>query len=380
MPPLTIALAILHADPARGGAERYTVDLATALVRRGHEVSLLAASFAGEWPGVRCVPIGFDGATRTRRYNRFLDGLDEHLDHERYEIVHAMLPVRRCDVYHPHAGMAAAALEKPNALFNPRRRAMAAVERKLLTSTTSPIVIALSEYVKRSIRQHYPLGESRWVTLFNAVDLQRFDPNAHAATRPSMRAALGLPKDRATALFIGHDYERKGLAQAIGMMKNLQSGPTLVVVGPDPSREFAGLVAAAGIGDRVQFTGPSSDAVPYYAAADFFVLPTRHDPCSLVVLEALAMGLPVISTKFNGACEIMTNGVHGYVLDQPSDVEALAEAARQLLDPERRRAMSAACLELRPRLSFEHHLDQLMDIYERARTSRCQNSESKRRD
>ena len=116
---------------------------------------------------------------------------------------------------------------------------------------------------------------------------------------------------------------------------------------------------------RVSFAGAAADPRPFYNDADFFVLPTRHDPCSLVVLEALAMGLPVISTKFNGACEIMTDGVHGYVLDDPADVDALAGAMRKLLDPRRRAEMSQACLELRPKLSYEHHLDRLEEIYRR---------------
>jgi UDP-glucose:(heptosyl)LPS alpha-1,3-glucosyltransferase len=101
-----------------------------------------------------------------------------------------------------------------------------------------------------------------------------------------------------------------------------------------------------------------------YTQSDFFVLPTKHDPCSLVVLEALAMGLPVITTRFNGACEIMTHGVHGYILEDPNNVQALAEAMRKMLDPQRRAEISEACLELRPKLSYQHHLDQLLAIYQ----------------
>ena len=133
---MKIALVILHADPARGGAERYTVDLAAALGRRGHDVSLLASSFAAPVEGVTSIPISANGATRTHRYKRFLDALDAHLDATSYDIVHAMLPVRRCDVYHPHAGIALEQSRKWNALFNPRRRAMASVERRLLTSAS----------------------------------------------------------------------------------------------------------------------------------------------------------------------------------------------------------------------------------------------------
>ena len=79
------------------------------------------------------------------------------------------------------------------------------------------------------------------------------------------------------------------------------------------------------------------------------------------------MGLPVISTRFNGASEIMTDGVHGFVLDDPNDIDALADAMRKMLDPDRRRAMSEACLQLRPKLSYEHHLDELVRIYHRVK-------------
>jgi UDP-glucose:(heptosyl)LPS alpha-1,3-glucosyltransferase len=97
------------------------------------------------------------------------------------------------------------------------------------------------------------------------------------------------------------------------------------------------------------------------------VLPTKHDPCSLVVLEALAMGLPVISTRFNGACEIMTDNLHGFVLDDPADTDALANAMRKMLEPQLRQRMSAACLELRPKLSYEHHVNRLIEIYQQVR-------------
>src|SRR5690606_33845349 len=117
------------------------------------------------------------------------------------------------------------------------------------------------------------------------------------------------------------------------------------------------------------FLGPQRDPYPYYAAAEFFVLPTRHDPCSLVVLEALAMGLPTISTAMNGACEIMTPSnnaerAQGIVLDDPEDIPALAAAMRRMLDHPTRHAMHEAALALRPQLSQERHMDRLIEIYE----------------
>jgi UDP-glucose:(heptosyl)LPS alpha-1,3-glucosyltransferase len=355
-----IALVILHADPARGGAERYTVDLAGGLARRGHDVRIIATSFSNVVDPSMRVHLDARAPTRRGRYGKFLRLLDRHLTNERFDIVHAMLPVHRCDIYHPHAGMAAEQMEKSNAWFNPRRRAMAAVERALLDVPNSPIVLALSEYVKRSIRRYYALPDGRLTTLFNAVDLDRFSPGPAHVGRP-----------RVLGLIIANDFARKGVGEAIRAVE--------IVNDPSLNLQIAGR-GEAGPDDvathwPVSFCGPVDDPRPLYREADFFVLPTKHDPCSLVVLEALAMGLPVISTKLNGATEIMTDGVHGYVLDDPRDVNALADAMRKLLDPAGRAAMREACLALRPQLSYEHHLDRLLGIYETARPAggRCGN-------
>ncbi|HEY7089073.1 MAG TPA: glycosyltransferase family 4 protein [Tepidisphaeraceae bacterium] len=351
---MKLALVILHADPARGGAEHYTIDLAAALVARGHEVSLLATSFANVPPGVKSIPLNASGWSRKASYLHALDALDSHLDRTRYDIIHAMLPVHRCDLYHPHAGLATAAiLEKPfTTLFNPRRAAMAKIERHLLYAPHPPRVLCLSEYIKRAVKKHYPLNDAHLPILFNAVDIKRFAP------RPKE------PKsDRSIALMIAHDFERKGLKEAIAAMAKVDSKLTLRVVGKQPTAAYERLANRLGVRDRIDFAGPTSDPVSEYAKADFFVLPTKHDPCSLVVLEALAMGLPVISTHFNGACEIMTEGMHGFILGDPSDVTALTQAMQKMLDSELRKRMSAACIDLRPKLSYEHHLDRLTQIY-----------------
>jgi UDP-glucose:(heptosyl)LPS alpha-1,3-glucosyltransferase len=342
---MKIALIILHADPARGGAERYTVDLATALAGRGHQVSLLASTFGAPIERVKFVAVEAKGATRAGQYRSFLNRLDAHLLGETYEIVHAMLPVRKCDVYHPHAGIAAEAMSKKSVWFNPRRWMMASVEKELLMGERGPVVLCLSEYIKGFVRKHYPLPEDRLATLFNAVDLERFQPQA----RPV--------RDEINALFIGNDFVRKGLTQAASAVSLLKDERVkLTIVGKRKWRTHLPF-------PFIHFAGLTMDTRAFYADADFFVLPTKHDPCSLVVLEALAMGVPVISTKFNGACEIMREGVHGFVLEDPDDVEALAEAMRKMLDPHRREAMSKACLELRGALSYEHHLDRLEEIY-----------------
>lgn len=354
---MKIALVILHANPARGGAERYTVDLASALAQRGHEVDLLAQTFAPDFPAeVR--PITMPSATmRALSYARFLSGVDAQIDQSNYDIVHAMLPIRRCDVYHPHAGMAAEQMSKFNRLVNPRRIHMARVERKLLEGKNAPIVLSLSDYVGASIRRHYT--DVRLMKLFNGVDLRRFSP-----LPPTGAIRSQLPPGEVVGLFIGKDFKRKGLFEAVQAVGQLgRNPPALAVVG---KTDWRGYGIASPAFARIVAIGATADPRPFYADADFFVLPTRHDPCSLVVLEALAMGLPVISTVFNGATEIMTDGVHGFILSDPGDINALADAMRKMLDPETRRRMSRACLELRPTLAYDHHVDRLLNIYANA--------------
>ena len=388
---MKIALVILHADPAKGGAERYTFDLAEALAGRGHVVSLVASTFGPRPADVECVELGERGLTRLGRYRRFLDDLDRHLDASPYDVVHAMLPVRRCDVYHPHAGVAAEAVESGHAKhagavkravaklgnrLNVKRLAFARVERELLVGDgphpnplpeyrargqTAPVVLCLSEYVKGTVRKHYSgLSEDRLATLFNAVNLERFDSDK--VRKPDVR------RHEVIGLIVAQDFERKGVREAITALTRVKDCPmTLQVVGKPNAEPYRELARSLGVEASVDFAGPRRDVFEFYAGADFFLLPTRHDPCSLVVLEALAMGLPVISTRQNGACEIMTHGEHGFVLESADDAEGLAAAMRAMCDAATRRRMREACLRLRPRLAYGAHLDTLTRVYERVR-------------
>jgi UDP-glucose:(heptosyl)LPS alpha-1,3-glucosyltransferase len=383
---MKIGLVILYADAARGGAERYTLDIARALVERGHEVTLIASSFGGSIdPRIQKVALEVSGPSRTGQYTRFLDQLDAHLSRESYDVVHAMLPVRRCDVYHPHAGLAVAAIETGHEKhrgarrafakifnrLNPKRQKFASIEKELLTGEQRPISICLSNYVRETFKRYYTLDDSELMTLFNAVDLKRFDPSVRPAERELMRKKLGIPSKTLAALIIAQDFERKGLGEAIRALAEIADPkPTLVAVGKQNPGNYIELAQSLGV--KVTFCGPFDDVYPFYAAADYFVLPTKHDPCSLVVLEALAMGLPVISTKQNGATEIMTDGVDGFVLDDPTDVRALAQAMQKLCDSALRAQMRGHCLANRDRLSFDRHMDQLMQIYQTA-TARKRN-------
>jgi UDP-glucose:(heptosyl)LPS alpha-1,3-glucosyltransferase len=289
---LNIALVILHADPARGGAERYTIDLAdrAGAARTCDLDSLLQLREPIE--NVRFVKLTQRGATRTGKYLRFLDSLDAHLKDNRYDIVHAMLPVRTCDVYHPHAGIAAEAMEKWTTTFNSPPPGDGEGGAKLLTGPKPPVVLALSEYIKDSSAsttrcrrigwRHCSMRWTRPISIPRGRDI---------APALSPMSDEGTPYAY-TMLMVAQDFVRKGLLQAIQAMAMLESWYKplrLVVVGDDRSEPYER--KARDLDLDVKFVGGVNDTRPYYRSADFLVLPTRHDPCSLVVLEGLAMGL-----------------------------------------------------------------------------------------
>ena len=137
------------------------------------------------------------------------------------------------------------------------------------------------------------------------------------------------------------------------------------MVGGKPYRRVSYAMRRSGGHDPLLFTGLVDDAMPYYAAADAFVLPTLYDPCSLSVLEAAACGLPCITTRLNGAGELLRDGVEGYVLDDPCNVAHLADRMRALLDPAPRQRMGDAARQLMLQHTLERNCDEIVALYER---------------
>src|SRR5207237_5374224 len=144
----------------------------------------------------------------------------------------------------------------------------------------------------------------------------------------------------------------------------------LLVAGGPRTGPYRRLAHQLGVADRVCFMGYCRDSRDGYFAADFLVHPTFYDPCSLVVLEALACGLPVITTRYNGAAEHFTPPREGYVVADPHDHGRMAWAMTQLLDPARRAACAQAARKTAAGWTFEHHYRQLLQVLTEAAARR----------
>jgi UDP-glucose:(heptosyl)LPS alpha-1,3-glucosyltransferase len=241
--------------------------------------------------------------------------------------------VPRCDVYRAGDGVHAAWLRRRrvmepgwrNALhrFNPKHRQLLALERELFGDDELKAVITNSRFVAGEIEEHFAVGSQKLVTIRNGLpeDQFRVDPEV----RRRKRAELQLAPDCLAVVFVGSGWQRKGLPWAIGGVartaERLGQVKLLVAGRGKPARYQQG--GDAGI---VQFLGPRSDIPDLLQAADIFLLPTVYDPFSNATLEALAAGLPVVTTRGNGVSEIMDPGRDGTVLEDPRDEEGIASA------------------------------------------------------
>lgn len=226
-------------------------------------------------------------------------------------------------------------------------------------------LIAVSARVREELAQWYGVPPAAVAVIYNGVDPAEFAPEAIAPLRAPAREALGLPEGTLTLLFIG-DFYRKGLGvaiRALGLMKT--PGVRLVVVGRGEIEAFRAHAGAAGVADRVTFVGFQQDVRPYFAAADAFIFPTRYEPFGMVVTEAMAAGLPVVTTRAAGASEVIAPGESGLVVADPDDAAAFAAALDEVLgDPVRRAAMGAAARRDAAAVNWDWMAGETLRVYE----------------
>jgi UDP-glucose:(heptosyl)LPS alpha-1,3-glucosyltransferase len=177
---------------------------------------------------------------------------------------------------------------------------------------------------------------------------------------------LNLKQDQIALLFAGSGWERKGLLFAIeAMMLCKNRKMRLLVAGRGDTRPYKATRLRFWREDPVQFLGEAADLVPVYAAADIFILPTIYDPFSNACLEALASGLPVITTRSNGFSEIIEDGVHGSIIDDPANLVGLREAIHFWSDPSRLNTARSVNIERASQFDISSNVTQTLEVFRR---------------
>ena len=376
--PMKIALAIEHLDHRRGGAETYVHDFASWLLAQGHAVQIVTQSAHAPPEGAEVHLVAAGGP------EAFAEAVGRELSRLAPDVSLATGKALGMTVYQPHGGTVRgsqrqnAALRRSDAaravklLFNrlsPKHRAARRLEALQFADPRTHFV-AISRMVMADMRSFYGLGAERITLVYNGVDVDRFNPERVRAQRDEVRRRLGVA-DRATLLLAtAHNFKLKGIGELIAALERLtgrtEADVRLVVVGRGREGPYRRQVRRLGLGDRVIFAGGAEDMAPFYGAADAFVHPTWYDPCSLVVLEAMAAGLPTLTTRFNGAAELLEGRGAGLVLDAPRPVARLAEGLAALLDADRRAEMSRAARAVAEEHSAERNFCEMLEVLTRA--------------
>ena len=357
-----------------GGAERFAERAIDALLERGVRVSVYTRSWpqarAGRIEPVICDPFYIGNLWRDAS---FAQAVGIALARDRPDLVQSHERIEGCDVFRAGDGVHRVWLEERvrtgprgerlRIAANPYHRYVLDAEARVFASPSLKGVICISQMVRDDIRRHFGVDEKKLNVIYNAVDPREFGPQVKA-TRAPVRAGLGFADDHVVFLLVGSGYARKGVPTAIRALARLPQQARLLVVGRDKAPAlYRGLARRSGVGDRVVFTGPQTDPRPFYGAADAFVLPTLYDPLSNAVLEALACGLPVVTSRRCGAGEVVVARAAGWVCDAIDDV-AFAEAMRRLLDPGERERIAVLAAASVASLTPDAMSRQLLDLYQ----------------
>ncbi len=265
------------------------------------------------------------------------------------------------DVYVNHGLVRAAMRSRGDYVWrmarNPLHLLTTVRDRRRYASGAHRTVVNLSDEDDQLLRQLNPRLVPDTTVITNGVDPDVYAPPS-PAEREAARRALGVTPDEVLALFVGHEFARKGLDLVVDALDSCPANVRLVVVGGTAAmvRAMRSRPAARRHERRITFVGTSSDPREWLRGADVLCLPSAYEASPLVVLEALAMGVPVIGTRTGSIADVVHHGVDGYLVDRSAGGVAQALTDLSAADPAAMRAAARAT-------SLEHSWSKVAERY-----------------
>ncbi|KPK02759.1 MAG: hypothetical protein AMK71_01155 [Nitrospira bacterium SG8_35_4] len=357
-----------------GGAEGFSGRFIDLLAAKGHEIHIFAIRWQADvsHPNIhfhkvpaisgvsflRDLTFAVTSSVLLRKQRKYFDIIQTH-DKTLYQDIY-----RAGDGCHiewlrqrwKRTGLAG----KISIICNPYHWLILLLERSILRGNRFRVIIAISNMVKENIIRHYGVDPEKIEILYNGVDLDRFNPENRGKYRRDIRQSCGIKEKDFVILFVGSGFERKGVKYLLQAVEAVPEPVTVMIVGKGALNR-----GALSSRQKIIFCGPRKDIERYYAAADIFVFPTMYEPFGNVHLEALASGLPVITTENSGAAEIIADGEQGFVIQRPEDTASLSEKVNYFLQRrDRLESMSSKARKLAEEFSNERHMGKVLELYE----------------
>jgi glycosyltransferase involved in cell wall biosynthesis len=373
-PTLPTVTIVAHEVGTQGGMERQLGELCRGLLERGHRVVVVARRCElPPHPLLRRVRVPVPARPFALAYPAFFVAGSLAVRRHREGLLHTTGAVvwNRADlstVHFCHHGFRDADGGSRASRDGPGHRANAAAsawmsrlaERVCLRPTRTRQLVAVSHGVKRELEGLVRERRSEVVVIPNGVDPVRFAPDSRA--RADVRTRLGLSDDDLVALFVGGDWERKGLRWAIAGVA-ASAGWHLLVVGDGDELRYRAYARGSGLGNGLHFVGSRPDPARYYASADALLLPTAYEAFPLVALEAAAAGLPLLAGRVSGVEELIEDGENGWFVERDgADIGTRLDALGA--DRALRRAMGAAARDAGMAYTWDRVVDAYVKLYE----------------
>jgi UDP-glucose:(heptosyl)LPS alpha-1,3-glucosyltransferase len=379
---IRFAIGLRDFSKKKGGAERYLVDLCTRMAAEGYEVHVYAEHHDEEDLGIHFHSVKAIPFPKSLRLLSFAIRATREMENGNYDITFGVGNTLKADILQPHGGVHWAwfwrslrAYDHPllwtikflGRIFNPKQWVSGWIEDAPYQGKQLQAIIAISDMVKQDMIHWYQIPEERVTVVYNGVDIEHFHPR-NRQYREEIRRRHGIG-DELVILFVSNNFRMKGLGflmKALAKIRKGNSSPfKLLVLGRDRQGSYLRLAKEMGIFEEVVFAGSTNEPEKYYGASDLLIHPTFYDACSLTVLEALASGLPVITTHFNGAGGIITQGKEGFVISDPRDDQALAEKISSFLNREKIDKASIVARQLAESYSLERNWKEMKDILDK---------------
>lgn len=377
---MNVALCYERIFPNKGGCETYIADLTRRLVADQHTVHLYCVDYDKELIPASIIhhPMEEIKGPRFMRPWKFATACEKLLKAEPQDVSIGFIKTWGQDILMPQGGLHIASYRhniRKHApglgrftarllkQFDVSHWSYGLLERKQLRDHRSRFVVA-SQFVQSHLARHYHIQGERVTVVPNAIDPERFRGADRLLLRAAVREECQIAPGDSVGLFVGHNPKLKGLEpllKAVALLPG-EAKFRLLVCGASKDKRFQQQADRLGIRDRVKFLGFREDVRDVFFAADFLIHPTFYDPCALVTFEALACGLPVITSRFNGAAEKLPDSMQPLLVGNPHDTASLANAIHQLCSHETRLKLSRHARQAATEWTFEHHYQELLKV------------------
>ena len=357
-----------------GGAEQFADGFIHQLAESGHEVHIFANSWTpSHHSNINHHFVGILGLNAFFRTLSFSIQVSKKIRAQHFDIIQSHEKTWGQDIYRAgdgchikwlnQRGKQISSIKKLFLFINPFHQLILMLEKNIFESAQCKKIIAISQMVKEDILENYKCPPEKISVVYNGVDLHRFHPSNKNIYRKSIRKQLGIPEDSILILFVGSGFERKGLQFLLQSTEYLaKENWRLLLMGKGNFEKFM-RYAPANKRNRIITKEPDPEIEKFYASADLFILPSIYEPFGNANLEALATGLPVITTKYCGAANIIDSRNNGLVVGDPYNPQEIAEKINYLFDFSVRESMGRKARELAEQFPLERNNREMLEIY-----------------